>query len=84
EGAGTPPEGYGGGASTSYPGVTDEAYADVIQRVRPLIVELERQTRSLVIVSNLSVVRCLYAYYVGVPLDQRHTIHLEPHTVRKS
>ena len=46
-----------------------ESYLDVIERVRPVIIELERQRRSIVIVCHLAVLRCIYAYFMGVPLQ---------------
>jgi broad specificity phosphatase PhoE len=33
-----------------YPGVGGESYLDVIERIRPIIIELERQRRSVSIV----------------------------------
>lgn len=38
-----------------YPGAGGESYADVIQRIRPIIVELERQRRSVLVVCHLAV-----------------------------
>lgn len=35
-----------------YPGVGGESYMDVIERLRPLIVELERQQNSMVVVCH--------------------------------
>ena len=45
-----------------YPGAAGESYLDVIERVRPVIIELERQRRSIVIVCHLAVLRyvCMY------------------------
>lgn len=43
-----------------YPGVGGESYMDVIERVRPVIIELERQRRSVVLVCHLAVLRCIY------------------------
>jgi hypothetical protein len=40
-----------------YPGVAGESYLDVIERVRPVIIELERQRRSIVIVCHVAVLR---------------------------
>ncbi len=40
-----------------YPGAAGESYLDVIERVRPVIIELERQRRSIVIVCHLAVLR---------------------------
>lgn len=48
-----------------YPGAGGESYADVIQRIRPIIVELERQRRSVLVVCHLAVQRCLYGYFMG-------------------
>jgi 6-phosphofructo-2-kinase len=42
-----------------YPGAGGESYIDVIQRVKPVIVELERQRKSVLVVSHLAVQRCL-------------------------
>ncbi|CAM9548283.1 unnamed protein product [Discosporangium mesarthrocarpum] len=62
-----------------FPGAGGESYQDVIQRVRPLIVELERQPRSLVVVCHLAVQRCLFAYYMGVPVKEVPFIDLPQH-----
>lgn len=61
-----------------YPGAGGESYIDVIARLRPILIELERQRRSVLIVSHLAVQRCLYAYFVGTPADQIPYIKL-PH-----
>jgi broad specificity phosphatase PhoE len=45
--------------------VGGESYLDVIERVRPIIIELERQRRSVIVVCHLAVVRCIYAYFMG-------------------
>eukprot|EP01042_Synura_sphagnicola_P006073 gene6073-7752_t len=38
-----------------YPGVGGESYLDVIERVRPIIIELERQRQSVLLVSHMAV-----------------------------
>jgi len=43
-----------------------ENYLDVIERIRPVIIELERQKRSIVIVCHIAIIRCIYAYFMGV------------------
>ena len=50
-----------------YPGAGGESYIDLIQRVKPVIVELERQRKSVLVVSHLAVQRCLCAYFSGMP-----------------
>lgn len=64
-----------------YPGSGGESYMDVIQRVQPIIVELERQPRSLVVVCHLAVHRILYAYFMGVPIKDVPYIDLPQHTM---
>ncbi|KAG5185983.1 6-phosphofructo-2-kinase-domain-containing protein [Tribonema minus] len=64
-----------------FPGEGGESYMDVIQRVRPIIVELERQPRSLVVVCHLAVQRCLYAYFMGIPIKDVPHIELPQHCV---
>ena len=64
-----------------YPGAGGESYRDVIDRLRPIIIELERQRRSVLVVSHLAVQRCLYAYFTGVPMEQIPYIKLPQHVV---
>lgn len=40
-----------------YPGVGGESYLDVIERVRPVIIELERQRRSIFVICHMAVLR---------------------------
>jgi broad specificity phosphatase PhoE len=68
-----------------YPGIGGESYLDVIERIRPVIIELERQRRSVLLVCHLAVMRCVYGYFMGIPrknipnlteeLNQLHVIH---------
>ncbi len=44
-----------------------ESYTDVIDRLDPVIVELERQRRPVVIVAHQAVLRCLYGYLTDRP-----------------
>jgi broad specificity phosphatase PhoE len=64
-----------------YPGA-GESYADVMQRVKPVIIELERQRKSVVVVCHLAVQRCLYAYFTGCPPTEVPFLNLPHHTVR--
>lgn len=47
-----------------------ESYFDVITRLEPLIFEVERQKEPLLIVSHLAVLRCLYAYFLDLPMEE--------------
>ena len=47
-----------------YPG--GESYRDVVIRLEPIIMELERQ-ENILIVTHQAVLRCIYAYFMNVP-----------------
>lgn len=64
-----------------YPGPGGESYADVIGRLKPIIIELERQRRSMLVISHLAVQRCLYAYFTGTSMEELPYIDLPMHTV---
>eukprot|EP00624_Nannochloropsis_granulata_P006632 evm.model.NODE_499_length_36058_cov_18.539797.7 len=64
-----------------YPGAGGESYADVIQRIRPIIVELERQRRSVLVVCHLAVQRCLYGYFMGTAMSEIPYLDLPKHVV---
>lgn len=58
-----------------------ESYQDVIGRLRPIIIELERQRRSILVISHLAVQRCLYAYFTGTPMEEIPYLNMDMHTV---
>uniref|UniRef100_A0A7C9E4U8 6-phosphofructo-2-kinase n=2 Tax=Opuntia streptacantha TaxID=393608 RepID=A0A7C9E4U8_OPUST len=47
-----------------------ESYLDVIQRLEPLIIELERQRAPVVVISHQAVLRALYAYVADRPFEE--------------
>ena len=53
-----------------YPGPGGEGYLDVINRLRPVIVELERMTDHVLIVTHRSVARVLLAYFRGLKREE--------------
>jgi len=64
-----------------YPGAGGESYIDVINRLRPVIIELERHKSSLLIISHLAVQRCIYAYFMGCSMEELPYIEMDMHTV---
>ena len=44
-----------------------ESYIDIIDRLQPVIFELERNTQPIVVVSHQAVLRCLLAYFLDIP-----------------
>jgi broad specificity phosphatase PhoE/predicted kinase len=58
-----------------------ESYLDVIHRIDPLIMELERQTAPTLIIGHQAVLRALYAYLVGEPVEHCPHQAMPLHTV---
>lgn len=53
-----------------YPGLGGEGYLDIINRVRPVIVELERMTDHVLLIGHRSVARVLLAYFRGLRREE--------------
>ncbi|XP_002991023.2 6-phosphofructo-2-kinase/fructose-2,6-bisphosphatase [Selaginella moellendorffii] len=58
-----------------------ESYLDVIQRLEPVIIELERQRAPVVVIAHQAVLRSLYAYFADKPLKEIPHIEVPLHTV---
>ncbi|EKM78587.1 hypothetical protein AGABI1DRAFT_114211 [Agaricus bisporus var. burnettii JB137-S8] len=59
-----------------------ESYRDVVVRLEPVIMELERQENVLVI-GHQAILRCLYAYFHNLPQADLPYIKIPLHTVIK-
>ncbi|XP_044732690.1 6-phosphofructo-2-kinase/fructose-2,6-bisphosphatase-like isoform X2 [Chrysoperla carnea] len=59
-----------------------ESYEDLVARLEPVIMELERQGNVLV-VSHQAVIRCLLAYFLDKSADELPYLHVPLHTVIK-
>ena len=60
---------HGRQAAVPIPGRRGESYLDVINRLRPILIELERQRKSVLLVTHLAVQRCLYSYFTGTDAE---------------
>jgi broad specificity phosphatase PhoE/predicted kinase len=58
-----------------------ESYADVIQRLEPVIVELEGLRTPVLIVGHQAVLRALYGYLTGKPQEECPYLTVPLHTV---
>lgn len=58
-----------------------ESYQDVIQRLEPVIFELERERAPVLIIGHQAVLRALYAYMMDEPPDACPKIPVPLHTV---
>ncbi|KAF9919172.1 hypothetical protein FBU30_011138 [Linnemannia zychae] len=64
-----------------YPGMGGESYLDVIQRLNPLIIELERMTSDLLIVTHRVVLRILLSYLMDIDRSKMPEMDVQLHTL---
>ena len=60
-----------------------ESYDDVIQRLDPVIIELERQRRPVLVVAHQAILRAIYSYFMDRPQEDMPFIEIPLHTVIK-
>ena len=70
-----------GATSSRYRYPRGESYQDVIQRLDPVIIELERTRRPVLVIAHNAVLRALYAYFQGVPRERCPYLAIPLHTV---
>jgi broad specificity phosphatase PhoE/predicted kinase len=58
-----------------------ESYQDIIFRLDPVIIELERTRKPVLVIAHNAVVRALYAYFQGVPRERCPHLPIPLHTV---
>jgi len=58
-----------------------ESYLDVIQRLEPAIIEIERQRNPVLIVAHQAVLRCLYGYFTSRAVEEVPHLPMPLHTV---
>lgn len=64
-----------------YPGPGGESYLDVINRTRPIIVEVERMTDNVLIIAHRVVCRILLAYFMNLGRDAIGDLDVPLHTL---
>jgi broad specificity phosphatase PhoE len=60
-----------------------ESYEDVIRRLEPVIIELERQRKPVVIIAHTSVIRCLIGYFKNLDPKEIPSVEVPLHQVIK-
>mmetsp|Transcript_22383 Transcript_22383/g.48915 ORF Transcript_22383/g.48915 Transcript_22383/m.48915 type:complete len:250 (+) Transcript_22383:304-1053(+) len=58
-----------------------ESYLDVIQRLEPVIIELERQRDSVCIVGHQAILRVIYGYFMAIPPEKIPSLPIPLHTL---
>jgi 6-phosphofructo-2-kinase len=64
-----------------YPGIGGESYLDVINRLRPVIVEMERMEDNALIIAHRVVARVLLAYFMNLGRDAIGDLDVPLHTL---
>ncbi|CCD23400.1 6-phosphofructo-2-kinase NDAI_0B03660 [Naumovozyma dairenensis CBS 421] len=64
-----------------YPGMGGESYMDVINRLRPVITELERIEDNVLIITHRVVARALLGYYMNLDVDIIANLDIPLHCV---
>lgn len=59
-----------------------ESYRDVVIRLEPIIMELER-SENILIVTHQAILRCIYAYFMNVPQERSPWMEVPLHTLIK-
>lgn len=59
-----------------------ESYIDVIQRIAPIVTQMECETNVLT-VSHQAVLRCVLAYFLETPANEIPYVHVPLHTIIK-
>eukprot|EP00127_Corallochytrium_limacisporum_P005123 Clim_evm29s199 gene=Clim_evmTU29s199 len=60
-----------------------ESYVDLMERVRPIIVELEREDRPVVVIAHQDVLAVIYAYFRDIPVAKIPDIRIPKNTVHR-
>lgn len=63
-----------------YPG-GGESYIDVVERLKPTIIELERIKHSVLIISHRAIIRTIYSYFMDISLNELPLIDIPLHTI---
>jgi len=58
-----------------------ESYVDVVNRLEPVIMEIERRREPLVVVAHQAVLRVLYGYFTNAPADRIPHLEIPLHTL---
>ncbi|KAK8801178.1 hypothetical protein WA158_007009 [Blastocystis sp. Blastoise] len=58
-----------------------ESYNDLIERLEPVIFELERTTKPTIVVSHQATLRCLLAYFIDKPKEEIPYLPIPLHTL---
>jgi hypothetical protein len=67
--------------SIRFPG--GECYRDLIMRLKSVLIDMEQQVIPTLVVSHVSIIQCLMAYFRNTPVEKCMEIEVPMHTVIK-
>ncbi len=60
-----------------------ESYLDLINRIEPIIFEIERSKVPIILVSHQAVIRCVYGFFAKKLIDEIPHLKIPLHTILK-
>jgi broad specificity phosphatase PhoE len=60
-----------------------ESYRDLIRRLTSVVIDVEQQVNPTLVVSHVSILQCLMAYFRNTPVDKCMSIEVPMHTIIK-
>jgi broad specificity phosphatase PhoE len=60
-----------------------ESYRDLIRRLNSVVIDVEQQVIPTLVISHVSILQCLMAYFRNTPVDKCMSIEVPMHTVIK-
>ena len=60
-----------------------ESYCDLIKRLTSVVIDMEQQVTPTLLVSHLSILQCLMAYFRNTPVERCMSIEVPMHTIIK-
>ncbi|RLN02399.1 hypothetical protein BBJ28_00005495 [Nothophytophthora sp. Chile5] len=64
---------------TRFPG--GESYRDLMLRLEPILIDIEQHTGPVLVVSHISTLQVLYAYFLGAPIESCPDLEIPFHSV---
>lgn len=58
-----------------------ESYLDLVQRIQPVAMEIEREKRPVLVIAHQAVLRCILAFFQGTLLHAMPELYVPLHTV---
>ncbi|WIA42087.1 hypothetical protein OEZ86_009363 [Tetradesmus obliquus] len=58
-----------------------ESYLDVVQRLEPVVIEMEREREYIMVVGHQAILRAIFGYFMAIPLEKIPRLDIPLHTL---